>query len=245
MIATPAYGGLISTGYFTSILRLMSNPEVRKKYQVEVFTISNDALIPRARQECVKTALDHRCDRLLFVDADIIFTPEDFLMVLDSNKPVIGGTYRKKCPEPIFNFNVKEDTERHVREKFGDRVSSNSIKGMKELQNLSDNGILEVTHIPTGFMCIDISVIIELAKVVPNYVTDRRSNHKLEYNAMEIQKYLVPELFPVRVNNNILESEDWGFCRLCKENNIPVYLHTDVIVDHIANLSLGHSLTDN
>lgn len=242
LIATPAYGGKITTGYFTSILRILTHPQIRNHHQVEVFTIGNDALIPRARQECAKTALDVNADKLIFIDADIIFNPDDLLKLIKSEHPVVGGTYRKKCPEPIFNFNVPLETEEKVRKNTNNKAS-NSIEGFKELRKLAGkDNVVVATHLATGFLAIHTDVIRELSKVVPNYVTDRRSNHKMHYSSEEVKHLLVPEIFPVRVCNNILESEDWGFCRLCNENNIPVHLDTSIVVDHMAELSLGHSI---
>ena len=244
LVGTPAYGAMISTGYFNSILKILATPSIRDKHQVEVVTIGNDALINRARQEIVKIAMDNGMDKLLFIDADIIFSVDDFLKVIESDKEVIGGTYRKKCSEPILNFNIKKDMEANLREKYN--VPSNSLHGYKILrENYTENSIVQAQHLATGFLCINKSVFQKLQPMVDNYVSDRRSNHKLYYNEEEIKPLLVPELFPVRVKNHILESEDWGFCRLCNENNIDIYLHTDVVVGHIGSLPLVFPKNDN
>ena len=242
LIGTPAYGGMVSTGYFNSVLKVLANKEIKEKHKVEIVTIGNDALVNRARQEITKIAMDANVDKLLFVDADIIFEVSDFLKIVDADKEVIGGTYRKKCAEPVLNFNIMEETEHEIRGKYN--IPSNSLHGFKVLcENYTEEGIIRAKHLPTGFLCIDKSVFKKLQPVVDNYVSDRRSNHKLYYSEDELKPLLVPELFPVRVRNHILESEDWGFCRLCGENDIPIYFHTDVVVAHIGSLPLAFPKT--
>lgn len=242
MIATPCYGGLLHNTYVNSVLLVLFNERVRQKFNIMTTFMGNDALIQRARQECVKTAMDEGADKILFVDADISFTPEDFMNVVDTNLPVVGGTYRKKCAEPVLNFNLPAEVEMQIRKDLDDEyAASNSLKGFKHLRkNYIDQatGLVRAQHLATGFLCIDLDVIRKLKQAVPNYVSDRRSNHKFLYTKEEMAPLLVPEVFPVTVQNNILESEDWGFCRLCHENGIPIYLNTSVVLHHIGNLAL-------
>ena len=90
-------------------MKVLANKEIKEKHKVEIVTIGNDALVNRARQEITKIAMDANVDKLLFVDADIIFEVSDFLKIVDADKEVIGGTYRKKCAEPVLNFNIMEE----------------------------------------------------------------------------------------------------------------------------------------
>src|SRR5207253_10033144 len=84
-------------------------------------------------------------------------------------------------------------------------------------------GEIEVQHIPTGFMMIDVSVFKQLAGLVPFYI------NKDGYGDMPNK---VSDFFPVRVHNGVMESEDWAFCTICRENGIPIYLNTNIICDH-------------
>ena len=40
------------------------------------------------------------------------------------------------------------------------------------------------------------------------------------------------DFFPVSVHNSVYESEDYGFCRLCRENDIPITCEPSVSVKH-------------
>ncbi len=52
-----------------------------------------DSLITRARNKLVKQFLDTDHTHLFFIDADISFTPDDFIRVLNLNKPISTAPY--------------------------------------------------------------------------------------------------------------------------------------------------------
>jgi len=48
------------------------------------------------REECVQTALELKCDRLVFVDTDMMFPPEAIAQLLEAKKDIIGAAYNQK-----------------------------------------------------------------------------------------------------------------------------------------------------
>jgi len=110
-----------------------------------------------------------------------------------------------------------------IAAKFNNRRKN--FEDHQQLKKLADpvTGEIEMLHIPTGFMMIDISVFHALADKVPFYV------NRDGYGDMPKK---VSDFFPVRVKDGIMESEDWAFCTICRENGIPVYLNTNIICDH-------------
>ena len=239
LIGTPAFGGMIHTAYFNSVLAVLSNTEVQQKYEVNIVTIGNDALVQRARQEICKIAMDAHVDKLLFVDADLAFTAADFLATVGCHdKLVVGGTYRKKTFDPLLNYNIKTEIEVDVRNKCGE--PSSTPKGWKLLKAIyaDKDGLVPALHVPTGFMCIDCRVFDILKDKVPRYVSDRRHNTKLLYSKEELDPLYVSEFFPVGVRNHILESEDWRFCSICRDYGIDVWLQTKAVCPHVSSLPL-------
>ena len=83
--------------------------------------------------------------------------------------------------------------------------------------------VVEMMHVPTGFMLIDVEKVLVKALAGAQ-----------DYGSMGKQ---LKTYFPVRVFNGVLESEDWGFCSICRENGIPVYLHTDVVLPHTGTVA--------
>ena len=243
LIAIPAYGGNIKALCFQSVLNVIK--EV-KDYEINVLTVQNDALIQRARQEIVKETLNREVDKLFFVDADIVFTSEQFLKIVEADKDVVGGTYMKKgLKQPSYNFNLSKEITIDLLKNY--QTPPNSLKGLNIVKEkyCKENPILKAVHVPTGFLCIKTDILKKLYETIPTYLSDRRGNHKVAFSEEEMKKMQVAELFPVSIQNNILESEDYGFCRLCKENDIDVFLHTDVVVDHIGSIVFHPGLFGN
>jgi hypothetical protein len=229
LIATPAYGGLISMEYFNSIINLSSTRI--EGWQKSIKIIGNESLIQRARQYYAKFAMEFNYDKLLFIDADIGFTGEDVKKIILHDKPVVGGTYPTKKLPPRLNFNVLPE---HDVKDIPHCQSLNGIKMLYEKYGISDD-LLEVRHLPTGFLCIDVNVLRELEKHVPSY-------SGVGYGADQFEK--IPELFPVRVKDGAFESEDWSFCTLCREHGIKIYLDTKVVLSHTGNIVIDvHSKT--
>ena len=233
LIAIPAYGGQLLVQCFTSVLKLYKSEEILSKYDLSVLTIHNEALISRARQEMAKEAINREVDYLFFIDADTSFTPTQFLKVLDADKPVVGGTYMKKTlVDPGLNFSISLEIDKLFWERH--QTLPSSLHGFDILRrdHCSEGPILKAKYIPTGFMCIKVDILKKLSENTITYLSDTRGNDQPSFTEEEIKKMQVAELFPVSVQNNRLESEDWGFCRLCSENDIGVFLHTDVVVEH-------------
>ena len=218
-IATPAYGGMTTVAYTHSLVTTVVNLNA-SGITWNAFFIENESLIQRARNKLATEALDKGHRKLLFIDADIHWSWPDVKKLYDADLPVIAGTYPKKTLPIELNFNPLPDD---LVKYFDDKP----LRTKEHLQRWQEsdavkNGVARVMHVPTGFMMIDISVLRKLKDKVLSYTNQDGSDLKRCY-----------DFFPVRVKWDILESEDWAFCSLCRENDIPVYFHTEVVLDHI------------
>ncbi len=243
MIAMPAYGGNVQGMCFKSVLGLFRDQRILEKYELEVVALQNESLVSRARQELAKAAIDRKYDRLFFIDADTAFTTDQFLAILDADKEVIGGTYMKKTlANPGLNFNVSREVNQEMLSKFN--TTPTTLPGFEifKKEYCTDNPIIKVNHVPTGFLCIKTTVLQKLSEKVPKYLAGVRDSNKVFYSKEEVEALQSAELFPVSVQNGTLESEDWGFCRLCNENGIDVFLHTDIVVQHIGQITFHPSM---
>lgn len=95
-VATPMYGGLAHGMFAKSCLELQARcAEVG--VPVHFSFIFNESLITRARNYLTDEFLRAEgFTHLLFVDADIVFDPNDALILLALDRDVIGGPYPKK-----------------------------------------------------------------------------------------------------------------------------------------------------
>lgn len=208
MISTPAYSGVIYTDYLNSIIRLLNNPT--KDVSFDVLTINNESLISRARNKLANICLNIKgVDKVFFIDGDIGFTREEFLSLVTSDKKVIGGS------TPLKGFSATgEFVLNFVHPDFPNR-SPNDLAAMELYYN---SPVVPVKYLGNAFLSIDISVFRELADKCNSYTAP---NGQVYY-----------EFFRTGVFDGEDLSEDYYFCKLCKDNGIQPYLHTKVLTSH-------------
>jgi hypothetical protein len=87
----------------------------------------------------------------------------------------------------------------------------------------SPSGEVAVRHVPTGFLMIRREALEQLIPHVEAYESFNGRTGKVEhyYN-----------FFPIRVQGSVLESEDWAFCSICREHQIPVMMNYKVRLSH-------------
>lgn len=95
---------------------------LKNKYDFRIRLVSGYS-VDTARTECVKAFLQTDCDRLLFLDADIIVTEQALMKLLGSGKEAVTAVYMKKSAvvrEPVI-FKVEEKNFRSYRpDEIGD-----------------------------------------------------------------------------------------------------------------------------
>src|ERR1700719_383924 len=94
MVATPCFGGQVSSIYAGSIFHLQRAVRSMPNLDLTVLMRDGDALLPRARANLVTLFLDDpSATHLLFVDADIGFTPDQVFRLIESGADMVAGVY--------------------------------------------------------------------------------------------------------------------------------------------------------
>ena len=94
VVATPCFGGQVSSIYAGSIFHLQRAVRSRSNIELSVLMRDGDALITRARANLVTLFLDNpSATHLLFVDADIGFEPDQAFRMIESGADVVAGVY--------------------------------------------------------------------------------------------------------------------------------------------------------
>jgi hypothetical protein len=231
LIGTPAYGGMLTINYAISMIESTRN-FIRDKVDFHVYALGNESLINRGRNTIANFAMQGDYDKLLFIDSDIGWTYDDLCFVLNSNKPIIGGTYPMKAFPMSLNFNpmpgqfeVFEHTEADGTKTYRKTIDKYDLYCQQFADKTS--GEVEVLHVPTGFMAINVKQVFGALKdKVATY-----DSHDFRTGKLQVMH----DFFPVRVKDRVLESEDWAFCSIAREAGIPVFLQTKVVLSHVGN----------
>jgi hypothetical protein len=212
LIATPAYGGLIYVGHFTSILKL-ERLFHEKGIQVDYEYCYNESLIPRARNTLARTFMNTDYTHLLFLDADIEFDPYDILKLIDADKDLIAGLYPKKNVnwEQISNV-IKNNKDIEITPELLKVASREAVViTLNDTDINSNNDIIETRYTGTGIMLIKRTVFEQMKE---KFFNDNYDSGGIIYF----------RFFDTELKYGVYLSEDYWFCDRWREIGGKVFL---------------------
>ena len=225
-VATPCYIGQVNVKYMESMLGLQQL-FLKCGLGFSFYTIPFDSLIPRARNASVTRFLRHNeATHLLFIDADIQFSPESVFKMLKEDKDVIAGCYPKKALdfEAIKNNYAKTTSQLELIQ--------SSVKYAFNFKHQKSHsmvrGVVEVLDAPTGFMMIKKSVI---RRMIKQYPETEYKNDVSAYQVNPDDRFF--DLFQSQVFDGRYLSEDYGFCRLWQNMKGCIFADLTVKLNHI------------
>lgn len=223
LVSTPAHGGQLYEYYVGSLVSIIGQiANDIPDFELEIHIQGKESLIHRARNRAARHFIDGGYDKLFTIDADVVFTYEDFRRIVTSSKPVVGGVYPLKTFPIVMNFNPLEGKGTEL---FSSHRGFDYDAWSKFCSTYADpeTGLAEVRHVATGFMCVTREVFATLSHKVEHY-WDFQSDtgHTKAFH----------HFYPSQVRNASLLSEDWYFTELCRENGYPVFLDTKVTLGH-------------
>lgn len=237
VIMTPCYGGVCHVDFTICLINtmaLLSKYEIKTTFEVCI----NDSLVSRARNGLIAKAMSRNPTHLFFIDSDIVWKPIDVLKLIISDKELVGGIYpKKKYKLDIFkNKDILKKYEENLNKSiFKNMMNENDFPECKMVNynfitespkiNIINN-LIELKHLPTGFMMIKRCVIDELMEKYKE--TKYNDDTGLLFD--EEQKYAYA-LFDCGVENEQYMSEDWTFCNRYKKIGGKIY--TDITIDLI------------
>lgn len=192
-VATPAYDGKVDTDYAISLAESCQYAAAQGIH-VTAAIMGNGAFIDLARCNFAHMFLQTDCTHLFFIDADLRWESRAFIGLLTSGRAVSAGVYRRR-QEP------EDYPVRYIEKNGGIQVV--------------DGGWVECDRVPTGFLCIERSVIEEMSK-------DARKIKQAGFDD-------VAQLFYTTVlENGAYMGEDFAFCDdYAKKYDKPIYVWPD------------------
>jgi hypothetical protein len=233
MVCTPCHSE-VSMHYTQAVLKFQL--ECMKRNILLSFSLLKSSLVTQGRNLCVAEFLNHedQYDHLLFIDSDIDFNSETIFKMLEADKDIIA------CPYPMKTFDT-EKMWRKIHET--DMVKSEKdllpagymypIKIGNKNELTMQNGIIEVTHAPTGCMLIKRKVIEtmiekhpELEIYQPTVINGKETKKENFYN-------LFDTLHDVETKRYF--GEDFGFCQRWTDIGGKVYIYAMDYITHVGD----------
>lgn len=236
-VATPAYGGQVTSVYATSMMNLTA---VCVKYgiQMQAYFVNNESLIPRARNMCAEKFKQSGFTHLMFIDGDIEFSSDDILMMLDlcngkDDKGIIAGPYPKKTIawEKVIaaydrGYGRENPTDlKHFMADFVVNLVDNNPFNIDEPVKVKETG--------TGFMMIHKEVLEEWDARYPDqlYRPDHARTEGFDGSKM-VMAYFDCVIAP---DSKRYLSEDYMFCDWSRKLGIDVWLCPWVHLKHLGS----------
>ncbi len=223
-VGTPCFGGLVTTGYMTSIVKLMQYGETHG-FQITLNLLGRDSLVTRCRNTLVSNFLEAEgATHFMFIDADLAFEPELVHRMLAFGEDVVGGMYPVKALrwDPVPAIRAREPMQTATLQYVGKFCEGEEL----ERRGPFVTGV----YCATGFMMMKRGVLERLVEAYPE--TAYGGDHV--YVPGEPQTRHFYALFECMIDPVTREylSEDFGFCRRWRAIGGKIWLDVEGALTH-------------
>lgn len=149
------------------------------------------------RNQLAQDFMDSDFDRLVFLDSDITFEPGALIKLAKQPVDFVGGAYRYKNESEIYPIGWLEDAELWANEQ----------------------GLLEIAHLPGGFMSLSRNVFEKLKEAHPEREYDHMGHNAHCY-------------FEMKYQDGTLYGEDVHFCKEWRRIGGKVFLDPELTLTH-------------
>ena len=213
------------------------------------FSLLKSSLVTQGRNLCVANFLGdpNKYTHMLFIDSDIDFKFETIMKMLKFDKEVIATPYPMKYIhweqiwERLQAGKIKTQDEL-MRAGFVFPVKmENMMNDNKEVTVV--NGLVEVSHAPTGCMLIKRQVFDKMIEAYPN---DRIDQATIVNGEAKTNPYMYNFFDTVHEpESKKYYGEDFGFCKKWTAIGGKCYCYVDDFISHIGEYQYNGRLKDN
>jgi hypothetical protein len=209
-VAIPVYGG-VDPHFYTSMLGLVGRRGSRD-YALRVPpALIGESLVSRARNRLACDFLRTDSTHLLFIDSDLIFSPEDVDRIASHaarGVPIVAGLYPKKQVQLGWVCNLLEPSP-----------------------PADEHDLVPVKYAGTGFLCIAREVLEKMMKTHPEARYDPDDGDEWPGDLWDFFPVGIREC-PETGRRRYL-SEDWWFCQRAWDMGYPVMMDQRIILKHV------------
>ncbi len=208
-VATPCHSD-VSLHYFQACLEFQKH--CIKNNVLCCFQVMKSSLVTQGRNLCVSSFMEEGSSHLLFIDSDIDFSSESIFKMVAADKDVISVPY----PLKTLNWEkgwrkIKEGKIKSEHDLQYKALYQYPMKLPNEKDITIENGVIEVTHSPTGCMLIKREVIEKMIKAYP----EKEIEQKTIINGKMINRPYFYNLFDTDFDpvKKTYLGEDFAFCK--------------------------------
>jgi len=210
MISLPCYGGLVSDKTAKGLFHL--GKELRTaKVDHGLLTLSNESLITRGRSKMVNFFMNNtEYERILFIDADVGFNPEDVFNLLKYDKDIICGAYPMKTIPLRYNYNITQPP-------------------------VEEGELVKIDNIGFGFVLIKRKVFKDISQKYGDELKFTPPKDDSNYPPTEKEYYNSYHYFLELKKDNTYLPEDFSFFERAKSLGYTSWLNTNVMLSHVGS----------
>ena len=233
-VATPVHSE-VSMHYTQSLLQFQQECTLRGI--LTSYCILKSSLVTQGRNLCVRNFLkDKQYTHLLFIDSDIGFEFKTIMTMLKADKDVIANVY----PMKTINW-----------EKIWQKIQRGNIKSAEDLQfsgymypiKVADenhieikDGVMEVTHAPTGCVLIKRETIEKMVEKYPDLKIEQPTVLNGNTEMLEDTMYNFFDTLHDKENKKYY-GEDFGFCQKWRDIGGKCFVYINDYISHVGEYS--------
>ena len=204
-ILTPCMTGMVNVAFCTALADTLKRIT---KSEVVFFTIVGSSILHGARNALVAKALAWGADRVVMLDDDVSWEPEDFQKLVLHPEAIVGGVYQKKKPN-----------ERGAL--------SFAVSALPDGFRADHRGLVEVCGAATGFLRVDASVFEALKATNPKIYDE-------SLTAAENAHLHTWFDFPVIQRDRGMQvmGEDYSFCHKARAAGYRIWIDPSIKLGH-------------
>ena len=210
LIAMPCYGGMVSDKTAKGLFNL--GKELRTAgIDHGLLTMANESLVTKARSKMVNFFMNNtEYERILFIDADIGFTPQHVFDLLRFDKYIICGAYPMKGIQLRYNYNISQP-------------------------EVKEGELVKIENIGFGFSLIKRKVFEDISQRYGEELKYYPPTDNSTYPPTEKEYHNSYHYFLELKKDMSYLPEDFSFFERAKSVGYSVWLNTNIRLEHVGS----------
>jgi len=213
------------------------------------FAFLEGAPVQQARNEICDQAVRGGYDEVVMLDKDLDVSVADLVRILRHDVPVVCALYPHRSLDTFWHVrplpDVREPDAVGLLQVQQSAVGFCKIKTATLKKLMAEHPDRAGVLTETGGGSRVVHELFPMELVGPNTPAARLKaveaaiiKHASEIDLNPMMAAIDAALYQHHAEPNLHQAEDYGFCRLCAESGIPVYVDTKLIVQHEAAIKL-------